>query len=127
MRRTNNVPGHPHVGAGGRAMKHCETCTCVKSWGCDELLKLLTNGQPHREVYRGDRTQRWFVTYGGGEADPEAVFYLVRMGKIHPVYNNTDDAFHVGPTLDLEKTMSERKRTGNKKLEIYVNEIPTRG
>lgn len=76
----------------------------------DDLYKLLRDGQPHREVYRG-QSGRWFVTYGGGEVACSAVEELVERELIHSVYSNCPrDGYHVGKTLDVGATNEERKK-----------------
>lgn len=80
-----------------------------------QLLDLLTHGESHREVYRG-RDGGWFVTYGGGQVDAEAVRDLVTRGLIHSVYNNIpDQVYHVGKTLDCTATTAERAKHRRKK------------
>lgn len=92
------------------------------------LLAILTNGVPHREVYHG-RDGGWFVTYGGGQVSVEAVQSLFDRGLIVSVYNNCPaDAYHVGRTLDVKRTMEERKkhRRGKDAPKIYVGDpVPT--
>lgn len=74
------------------------------------LLTLLREGVPHREVYRGTNG-RWYMTHGGGEWSAAAVQALVRSGYISPRYSNLpDEVFHVGKTIDVEATLSERKK-----------------
>lgn len=88
----------------------------------DELLELLTNGDPPREVYRAAKGG-WYVTYGGGRTTAQAVDNLFKAGKIHSVYSNCPhDAYHVGRTMDIDKTLEERKRLGNNKVKIYVGD-----
>lgn len=87
-----------------------------------QLLQILTSGEPHREVYRGDGTNQWFVTYGGGEASAEAVQELVAAGKIRSLYSNCpNDAYHVGRTIDMEATVAARQKIpGHAKRSIIV-------
>jgi len=88
----------------------------------EELLEILTNGTPHREVYRG-QGGGWFVTYGGGRTSAHAVDILFQGGQIHSVYSNCrNDAYHVGRTMDIDKTIAERKRLGSKIINIYVGD-----
>ncbi len=87
------------------------------------LLEVLTNGLPHREVYHG-QSGGWWVTYGGGEVSADAVRELVERGFIRSVYNSCpDEAYHVGRTLDVDATMAERKkhRRGKDASKIYVD------
>ena len=75
------------------------------------LLDLLTNGHPHRNVYRADNGSGWYVTRGGGKVDVEAVRELVAGGHIRSVYSDCpDDCYHVGRTLDVGRTLEERKK-----------------
>lgn len=114
-------------------MTNCPTCgqpitatTRDATW----LLELLTNGVPHREVYHA-RDGGWFVTYGGGQVSAGAVQSLIDSKLIASVYNNCPaDAYHVGRTLDIERTMEERKKhhRGKDAPKIYVGDpdpIPT--
>lgn len=94
--------------------ERCPTCGQTmpkKLLNAAELLDVLTRGDPHREVYRGDRTNRWFVTYGGGETTFEAVQDLVRRGEIHSVYSCcADSAYHVGRTVDWDRSVFSPKK-----------------
>lgn len=74
-----------------------------------ELLAVLQHSEPHREVYRGDRTNRWFVTYGGGETTAEAVQQLVHQGLLRKVYSDCPDAYHVGRTLDMARSTFDKR------------------
>lgn len=88
-----------------------------------ELLKLLTIGTPHRHVYAG-RDGGWFVTYGGGEVSAHAVRELLNAGAIQDVYSTLkNEYYHVGLTLDVERTKEERKKHRRAKDAplIYVN------
>ncbi len=86
------------------------------------LLALLRDGNPHREVYRA-RDGGWFVTYGGGEVAADAVQELVRAGLVHSVYSNCPaDSYHVGKTLDVERTREARRIHGKKAPLIYVGD-----
>lgn len=91
-------------------MKHCATCTCKDGLlDAEQLLNILTNGSPPRKVYRGDRTNRWFVTCGGGETAPETVQRLALAGSIRPTYSTTKDCFYVGRTIDMERSVFTKK------------------
>ena len=84
------------------------------------LLDILTNGTPHREVYHG-RDGGWFVTCGGGEVSTHAVEELVRRGLIASVYNDCPkEAYHVGRTWDVKRTLEARKKLGKGAPHIYV-------
>lgn len=88
----------------------------------EELLDLLTNGEPHREVYRAGKGG-WYVTYGGERTTTQAVDRLFKTGKINSVYSNCPlDAYHVGRTMDIDQTMAERKRLGVRDIKIYVGD-----
>ena len=106
-------------------MTACPTCGQERGrvvLGTFALLDILTNGTPHREVYRA-QGGGWFVTYGGGEAAANAVAELVRLGKINSVYSNCPtDAYHVGRTMDCERTLEYRKGRPRKEWKIiYVD------
>src|SRR5687767_11723517 len=62
------------------AVARCPTCGSHlpdgKALGPEALLQILQHAHPHREVYRSDDGD-WWVTYGGGQADPRAVRLLV--------------------------------------------------
>lgn len=86
------------------------------------LLELLKHGQPHREVYVG-RDGLWYVTYGGGPFSVQSVQELRRRGEIVSVYSNCpDDAYHVGRTIDMDRTLAARKMHGRKTPLVYVGE-----
>ena len=76
------------------------------------LLQMLRTAIPHREVYvAGDGSGRWFVTYNGGQVSAGAVHELVEGGHIRSVYSKCpNDCYHVGRTLDIERTIEERKK-----------------
>lgn len=75
-----------------------------------KLLALLRDGRPHREVYHG-RDGGWFVTYGGGEVDADAVRELVAAGLVSSVYSGCpNDSYHIGKTIDVDATTEERKK-----------------
>lgn len=112
-------------------MATCPTCGQMtpkrrKLLGREEIYELLRDGQPHREVYRG-QDGGWWVTYGGGKADPHAVAYLVEQKYVASVYSSIpDEVFHIGKTLDCEATMAERKkhRRGKDAPKIYTDGTP---
>lgn len=107
-------------------MKHCATCSCVNELlNADELLRLLTNGTPHREVYLAANGHSWWVTHGGGEVASHAVAELVERGAIQPVYKGRAQCFHVGRTLDIERTTAARKGKRHKEalaIRIYEDD-----
>lgn len=109
-------------------MRNCPTCGApvrVKApptGSADWLLDILTNSIPHREVYHGQRGG-WWLTYGGGEVSPEAVHELVARGAIVSVYSNCPNgSYHVGRTLDIDRTMEARKKFGKGAPEYYLEQ-----
>lgn len=109
-------------------MAVCPTCgqrvarTDEVTW----LLSLLKEAVPHREVYRG-QDGHWYVTRGGGQVSPQSVEELKRRGEIVSVYSDCpEDAYHVGRTLDVQRTLDARKRLGIKRApHIYVGDPDT--
>ena len=105
----------------------CKTCGQLlpqKGLNAHELVCLLKAGAPHREVYRA-QGGGWFVSYGGGAVSPEVVHELISSGEIHPVYSNCpNDAFHVGRTLDVERTLEARRELGKHAPRYYVEDSP---
>ena len=88
-----------------------------------QLLHLLTNGHPHREVYRG-RDGGGFVTYGGGETTAEVVESFIDAGHIKSVYSSIPtEAYHVGRTWDCERTMEARKKHGKGARNYFVGDV----
>lgn len=107
-------------------MAHCSKCGQLipDHRDADWLLDLLANGQPHREVYKG-RDGGWFVTYGGGEVSATIVSELVRRGSIVSVYSNCPtDAYHVGRTIDIDRTYAARKKHGKGAPTYYLQQTP---
>lgn len=105
-------------------MATCPTCGQMMPkrgvLGREELYKLLREGVPHREVYRG-RDGGWWVTYSGDEADPRAVAYLVEQKYLTSVYSSIpDEVYHVGKTLDCTATLERRKREGRHAPLVYL-------
>lgn len=109
-------------------MVNCQTCgqpitatTRDAAW----LLDLLTNGEPHREVYLG-ADGSWYVTYGGGgPVEASIIQGLVKQGLISPVYNRLPpQSYHIGRTLHIERTMAERQKHRRSKdaPKIYVGD-----
>ena len=77
------------------------------------LLDLLTNSDshPHRHVYRGVNNGGWYVTYSGVQVDEAAVHELVFDGYIRSAYSDCpNDCYHVGRTIDIVRTIEERKK-----------------
>jgi hypothetical protein len=90
----------------------------------EQLLDMLTNARPHREVYRA-QDGGWFVTYGGGEVLEATVQQLVTDRRIVSVYSDCpNDCYHVGRTLDVARTLEERKNYRRLKdaPKIYVGD-----
>ena len=102
-------------------MKHCLTCTCSPLLSADELLSILTHGQPEREVYRGANSNRWFVTYSGGETSFEAVQKLVQSDKVKRKYSNCDSGFYVGETIDIQRSTFTKH---NRKIVYVTGSLP---
>jgi hypothetical protein len=104
-------------------MSRCPTCGQEVLLNARRLLDILTNGAPHRQVYRG-QNGGWFVTYGGGEADPASVQELVAAGHIQSVYSDCpNDGYHVGRTCDMNRTLAYRKGRRRKEWKtIYVDD-----
>lgn len=73
-----------------------------------------------REIYRG-QDGNWYLTYGGGQVDPELVRSLVESGRVRRVYVGCDEGFHLGRTIDLEASVEHRKQTGYRRALIYVD------
>lgn len=110
-------------------MAHCTKCGQLlpSERDADWLLNILTNDIPHREVYRG-RDGGWWLTYGHGEVPAEAVRELVRRGAIVSVYSNCpNDAYHVGQTIDIDRTMAARKKLGKSAPTYYIEPQQTPG
>lgn len=85
----------------------------------DDLLRLLRQSKPHRQVYEG-QDGGWYVSYGGGRTTRQAVDELVARGVIVRCYSDSDGMYHVGKTLDVEATTRERKRLGNRTARVYL-------
>ena len=101
---------------------NCPTCgqPLPPSRSANQLLSLLQDGR--REVYKG-QDGLWWVTYGGAGPWPDfAVRELVSAGKIRPVYSDLPDAcFHVGRTIDSEKTLRGREAGKGHRFVAYVD------
>jgi hypothetical protein len=83
-----------------------------------ELLDVLRNGTPHRHVYKG-QDSNWYVTYSGGKTSFEAVRELLRKRLIQSVYSTPGlECYHIGPTIDCEASMAERRKVGIAKARI---------
>lgn len=104
-------------------MTTCPTCgQRLPRIGERQLYDVLLNGVPHREVYLG-RYGCWYVTYSGGEVNSAAVAALVNAGKIASVYSSIpNEVYHVGRTLDCERTLERRRREGKKAPLVYVSD-----
>jgi hypothetical protein len=97
-------------GSSNREMtKHCPTCNCRSGLlSADDLLRVLAKDAT-LEVYRGDGTDRWFLTRGFGETSAEAVQELATREAICPVYSTTTDCYHVGKTIDMARSIFNPK------------------
>ena len=91
--------------------KHCSTCTCeVAGYLTAERALSLLNGPRERDLYRGRDSNRWFITYGGGEVHPDVVSELLERGAIRDKYKNTpNECYWTGKTIDMDATMAARK------------------
>lgn len=86
----------------------------------EALLDLLINGHPHRVVYRSRHGNSWFVTYHSGKVDVAIVRELFDAGHIVSVYSNCPtDSYHIGRTIDVERSMAARKKHGKGEPIIY--------
>ncbi len=109
-------------------MAQCPTCNqAVSSAFVDSearrLLEILTNHVRHRNVYRAQNGSGWYVTQGGGPFSEKAVKKLVASRSVGSVYSDCpNDAYHVGRTYDVARTLEARKRTGNRSVDIYVED-----
>lgn len=90
----------------------------------DELLAILTSADPKgklHEVYRA-QAGTWHYTHSGRDAHriaPHLITALVGSGVLHRVYNGTGDAYWLGPTMDIDATVAQRNRTGDKSIIVY--------
>lgn len=111
-------------------MARCPTCGHEIAELRDErwLLDILTNGHPHRKLYLG-QNGNWYVTYGGvGPVDRGLVRRLVDRGAVQSVYSSIpNQAYHVGKTIDCERTLEARRRHGRKAGTIYISTWDSNG
>lgn len=108
-------------------MTRCTKCgqLIASAHDAEWLLDILTHGTPHRTVYHG-RDGGWFVSYGGGEVSRTIVQNLVAQGLIASCYSDCPkEAYHVGRTWDVQRTLEARKKLGKAAPNIYVD-LPTR-
>jgi hypothetical protein len=79
-----------------------------------ELLHMLTDMKPHREVYWSPKSRIWCLTRGSWyNVPPHAIQELYQLELISPVYSSCPhDSYHIGRTVDCEATIEERKRGG---------------
>jgi len=88
----------------------------------EQLFAALTAEGRRREVYRA-QDGSWWVTYGGGQTTLEAVQELHRAGKIQSVFSNCpSDAYHVGRTIDMPRTLAARQAARNRSITVYVGD-----
>lgn len=87
----------------------------------EDLLSRLRGGL---EVYRIDGTQSWTLTRTGGvRVDRKLVERLAAEGIIRSVYSNCPrDSYHLGRTLDVDRTLESRKRLGRKDIRVHVGD-----
>lgn len=107
-------------------MATCPTCggSIDIVTDANELLRMLTARDKHRQVYRAANGSGWYVTYTGTRVSVLAVEALLRAGKIQSVYSDCpSDMYHVGKTLDVPATIEERKkhRRGKDAPKIYTD------
>lgn len=90
----------------------------------DELLALLKD-HPDRMVYFAASGRGWFISRMKIGLVPESfVNELVARGDIHSCYSSIPhEAYHVGKTLDIEATKSERLKhsKGSDAPKIYTD------
>lgn len=105
-------------------MATCPTCgqhvPKPKPLDAEQLLAILRDGVPHREVYEG-QDGGWYVTYGGGKTSPEAIRVLLDRKMIVKVYDEYDGSFHIGRTLDMTATKAETKKFGRRGKLVYTD------
>jgi hypothetical protein len=98
----------------------CPTCGQTVQRVIRDPAELLDELRDGRDVYRSvngtwhlTRTRNMTIT-------PEAVYELLKYGKIVRTYSNCDDCFRIGQTIDIEATMQARRRLGKKAPLVYV-------
>ncbi len=91
------------------------------SQNAEALLQLLRT-ERDRNVYRSQNDGRWYVTRGGyGPWSNDTVMGLVSNRLLSSVYSNCpSEAYHFGPTFDVEATMAQRKKYGKGTPIIFV-------
>lgn len=87
--------------------------------GTDDILALLRL-DCDRYLYRSPKGT-WHLTSHRGEADRRAVAGLIESGTVRPTYSTATDCFWLGRTIDIDATLAERKRSGNKKAIVYAD------
>lgn len=102
-------------------MTMCPTCgqpMPTRRLGAEETLELLRlDGD--RYLYRSEKGT-WHLTSHRGEVDPRVAVKLIASETVRPTYSTSKCCFWLGQTIDIERTLAERKRTGNKKAIVYV-------
>ena len=87
-----------------------------------EVLRRLA---PGRELYRA-QGGGWYITHGGGEVSEVVVKELLASGQVRSVYSTCpNDAYHIGRTIDMPRTLAYRK--GRKRKDwrtFYVDDPP---
>lgn len=108
-------------------MKICPACKqpiTNNLMGSDNLLRALKAEPSKRQVYITN-DGRWFLSHGGGQADPAAVRKLAAQGAIQPVYSTLpNSSYHVGRTFDVERTLAARKERGNAAPNYFLDDPP---
>lgn len=90
----------------------------------DELMAILKSIDPNgkmRQVYLS-QSDTWHYTQSGDDPraiDRRLITALVGSGVLGRVYNNTGDTYWLGPTMDVDATVSERARTGVRHTIVY--------
>ena len=91
--------------------------------GEEELLEIL-RGDKTRMVYR-TTDGNWCYSSPGNDhhvIDAAVVEELVSKNILRPCYTNTTDAYHLGRTLDVDRTLAARRAKGNRTENIYAGD-----
>jgi hypothetical protein len=101
--------------------------TCKQPWpqalsnDASLLLELLTR-KHGRYVYQGhkygDPTGRWYLThslYGESTFSFSPIQELIKQGLLHPCYSNSNQAYWLLPTVDVEAVLAQRREEKEKR------------
>jgi hypothetical protein len=89
----------------------------------ERLLHILRTATPHREVYRSRTGECWRVNHRGGRFSANAVRELFDGGYIQSVWSNCPyDAYHIGRTVNVDRSKAERKKRGKSAPTIFVGD-----